>query len=141
MALDTPLERFVLSLNRKVSVAMTPFVDGLNHPPQARTACLAEHPSTSFASPRQVEREPEEVEGRLTLAALLPLRRTPERQKSRLVGTQGRFAPSEKREAIGKIGELTTRFYLLLYGDQGAWEAIFAARCGDPLGFRSMPIR
>ena len=70
-------------------MATTPIVDGSNEPSQARTACLASHPPTSLTGPRPVEREPEEVEGRPTFPALLPLRRTPEREKPRLVGMQG----------------------------------------------------
>ncbi len=79
----------MLNRDREVSMATTPSVDGTNEPSQARTACLAGHSPTSFASSRPVEREPEEVEGRPTFPALLPLRRTPEREKPRLVGMEG----------------------------------------------------
>src|SRR5262249_24301839 len=54
VALDAPRERLVLNRDRQVSVAATPTVDGLDDPSQARTACLAEHPPTSFAGPRPV---------------------------------------------------------------------------------------
>ena len=70
-------------------MATTPIVDSSNEPSQARAACLARHRPPPLASSRPVEREPKEVEGRPTFPAPLPLRRTPERKKARLVGMQG----------------------------------------------------
>ena len=61
--LNTPRERRVLIFHRMVAMATTPLVDRLDRPSQTRTACLAEHPPTSLAGPRPVEREPEEVGG------------------------------------------------------------------------------
>jgi len=57
VALDAPRERLVLNLDRQVSMAATPAVDGLDDPSQARTTRLAEHPPTSLGGPRPVERE------------------------------------------------------------------------------------
>ena len=56
VTLDSPLERRVLNLHRKMSMATTPSVDGLNSPSQARATCLAEHPPTSLTASRPVER-------------------------------------------------------------------------------------
>ncbi len=70
-------------------MATTPLGDGSDKPSQPRTARFASHRPSSSPSPRPKEREPKEVEGRPTFPAVLPLRRTPERKKSRLVGMQG----------------------------------------------------
>jgi len=49
VTLDAPRKRCVLLLDRFVSVAMTPFVNGLDRPSQARTASLAEHSPTTLS--------------------------------------------------------------------------------------------
>ena len=73
----------------------------MNLSPEARTARLAEHSPTTLPRARPVEREPEEVEGRRTLAALVSRRRAPEGKKSRLVRMQGQSeAPQPQTEHI-----------------------------------------
>ena len=104
----------MLGLDRMVPMATTPIVDGLNRPSQAHTASLAEHPPTSRAGTRPVEREPEEVEGRRTLAAFLPRRRTPEGKKPRLVRMQGQ---SEAPQPLAEYCHHTPRIVLPLEAD------------------------
>ena len=82
-------ERSVLCLDRMVSMATTPIVDGLNRPSQARTPSLTTPSPTMLPGTGPIEREPKEIEGRRTSTALLPRRRAPKRQKPRLVRVQG----------------------------------------------------
>ena len=81
VASQSSRERRVLNLDRKVPMEMAPIGDGLNRPSQARPPSLARHPPATPTRARPVEREPEEVEGSQTFPALLPRRRTPERQQ------------------------------------------------------------
>src|SRR5271157_4863635 len=107
-------ERCMLNLYRKMSMVTTPIRDGLDRPSQARTPSLARDPPTSPTRSRPVEREPEEVEGGQTFPALLPRRRTPERQKPGLVRMQGQ---SEAPQPLAQHRHHTPRVFLVLEAD------------------------
>src|SRR5215471_10477072 len=55
---QTSTERGVLCLNRLMSMASTPVVDGLLGPSQARPPSLAPHPPVTFTGTCPIEREP-----------------------------------------------------------------------------------
>jgi hypothetical protein len=75
----------VLNSHRSMSMATTPSGDGYDKPSQPCTARLASHRPSPSSSPRPKEREPQEVEGRLTFPTLLSYRRMPKREQVSLV--------------------------------------------------------
>src|SRR5262245_19635381 len=85
VAAQTSSERGVLGLNRLVSVASTPVVEGLLGPSEARPPGLAPHPPTTLSGTRPIAREPQKVEGGQTFAVVLLLWWTPKGQQPRLV--------------------------------------------------------
>jgi hypothetical protein len=111
---DASHERGVLLLDRQVPMASAPVGDGRDGPSQARPARLERrHPSASPSSP-PIEGEPEEVEGRRSLAARLPRRRARERQEPGLVRMK---AEPEPLEAMSHYGHHPLRVVLSLETD------------------------
>ena len=95
-------------------MATTPHGDGYDEPSQPRTARLASHCPSPSSSPRPEEREPKEVEGRLTFPTLLPHRRTPKREEVSLVGVQGQ---SEVFQPLAESIHHTLRIALVFEAD------------------------
>ena len=116
----------MLSLDRMVAVAPTPFIDGRDRPSEARSLGLALHHPPSLPRPPPVEVESEEVEGGRSLPRLLTRRRRSQRKQSSLVRVK---AQSVSPEPLAEHIVHSTRVVLALEGDD---EVIAVTNQGRP---------
>ncbi len=77
MALESSRQRRMLLLDREVSVALAPRVDGCPRPPESRHARVGCHVPFAPAASRPQDREAQEIEYAGTFASSLVRRRSP----------------------------------------------------------------
>src|ERR1044071_8271881 len=113
---DASRERGVLLLDRLMSMASTPVGDGSYEPSEARCSCPDPWHPPSTPSLTPVVREPEEVEGCVSLAVLLHPLRTSERHHAGFLGMEPQPVSFE---TLAERSEHLARVSLVLTDDPG----------------------